>query len=85
MALSPVAPRAARLAPPRISAPPTRRRAVSVLVMLLVCTLLGHRTEALALLHAAVASPWGRTAEGGPTYLWQVARLHLETISASAQ
>lgn len=47
--------------------------------------LLGHRPAALALLHAAVASPWGRTAEGGPAYMWQVARLHFEAISASTQ
>ncbi len=47
-------------------------------------SLLGHRPEALALLRAAVASPWGRTAEGGPAYMWQVARLHFEAISASA-
>ena len=45
---------------------------------------LGRRSEALALLRAAVASPWGRTAEGGPAYMWQVARLHYETLSASA-
>ena len=44
---------------------------------------LGRRPEALALLHAAVASPWGRTAEGGPAYMWQVARLHYESLSAS--
>ena len=42
---------------------------------------LGRRPEALALLHAAVASPWGRTAEGGPAYMWQVARLHYEMLS----
>lgn len=45
--------------------------------------LLGHRDQALPLLHAAVASPWGRTAENGPAYMWQVARLHYEIISAS--
>ncbi len=44
--------------------------------------LLGRRASAQALLEAAVASPWGRTAEGGPAYMWQVARLHAETIAA---
>ncbi|MES2696327.1 MAG: hypothetical protein V4773_22840 [Verrucomicrobiota bacterium] len=43
---------------------------------------LGRRAPALALLHKAVANAWGRTAEGGPTYMWQVARLHYETMSA---
>lgn len=47
--------------------------------------LLGHRTEAVALLHAAVASPWGRTAERGPAYMWQVARLHFDEMSKPAQ
>lgn len=42
----------------------------------------GHREPALTHLRAAVASPWGRTAEGGPAYMWQVARLHLELISS---
>jgi lipoprotein NlpI len=41
----------------------------------------GRHPEALALLRSAVASPWGRTAEGGPAYMWQVARLHFETLS----
>ena len=45
--------------------------------------LLGHRDRALELLRAAVASPWGRTAEGGPTYMWQAARLHFESLAAS--
>lgn len=44
--------------------------------------ILGHPEEALALLHQAVASPWGRTAEGGPAYMWQVARLHYELFGA---
>lgn len=44
--------------------------------------ILGRRDAALALLRAAVASPWGRTAEGGPAYMWQVARLHFETLAA---
>ncbi|MEY2881022.1 MAG: Lipoprotein NlpI precursor [Verrucomicrobiota bacterium] len=47
-------------------------------------SLTGRRAEALALLHAAVASPWGRTAEGGPAYMWQVARLHYEILAKSA-
>lgn len=47
--------------------------------------LLGRRTEALALLHSAVANPWGRTAERGPAYMWQVARLHFEGMSKLAQ
>ncbi len=45
--------------------------------------LLGHRAEALALLHDAVANPWGRTAEGGPAYMWQAARLHYEKLSVA--
>ena len=44
--------------------------------------ILGHHPKALALLREAVASPWGRTAEGGPAYMWQVARLHHEILSA---
>jgi lipoprotein NlpI len=43
---------------------------------------LGRRARALELLRLAVASPWGRTAEGGPAYMWQCARLHLEKIVA---
>ncbi|MEA3211414.1 MAG: lipoprotein NlpI [Chthoniobacter sp.] len=42
--------------------------------------LLGHREKARELLRKALASPWGRTAEGGPTYMWQVARLHAERL-----
>ena len=45
--------------------------------------LLGHRTQALELLHAAVANRWGQTAENGPAYMWQVARLHFETLAAA--
>ena len=45
--------------------------------------LLGHHAEALALLRDAVANPWGRTAEGGPAYMWQAARLHYEMLSAA--
>ena len=44
--------------------------------------ILGHRERALGLLRAAVARPWGRTAEGGPAYMWQVARLHYEKLAA---
>lgn len=43
--------------------------------------ILGRHPEALALLHQAVASPWGRTAEGGPAYMWQAARLHFEKLA----
>lgn len=43
---------------------------------------LGHRAKAIGLLREAVASPWGRTAEGGPAYMWQVARLHFEMLAA---
>ncbi|HUR60451.1 MAG TPA: tetratricopeptide repeat protein [Opitutaceae bacterium] len=43
--------------------------------------ILGHREQALAYLHAAVANPWGRTAEGGPAYMWQVARVHYDMLS----
>jgi lipoprotein NlpI len=43
---------------------------------------LGRRERALALLRKAVASPW-RLAEGGPTYMWQVARLHYEMLAAA--
>ena len=42
----------------------------------------GRHAEALALLHKSVANPWGRTAEGGPAYMWQVARLHYEALAA---
>lgn len=41
----------------------------------------GRRTRALTLLREAVASEWGRTAEGGPAYMWQVARLHYESLA----
>ncbi|MBL9200153.1 MAG: hypothetical protein JNL39_06580, partial [Opitutaceae bacterium] len=43
---------------------------------------LGRRDRALALLRLAVTSPWGRTAEGGPAYMWQCARLHLAKLAA---
>ncbi len=42
---------------------------------------LGHRLRALELLRLAVMSPWGRTAEGGPAYMWQAARLHFEKFA----
>ncbi len=45
--------------------------------------LLGNHARALELLHAAVANPWGRTAENGPAYMWQVARLHYEKLAAA--
>jgi lipoprotein NlpI len=45
--------------------------------------ILGHREQAITLLRAAVANTWGRTAENGPAYMWQVARLHYETLSAA--
>lgn len=44
---------------------------------------LGRRARALELLREAVASSWGRTAENGPAYMWQVARLHYEMLSAA--
>jgi lipoprotein NlpI len=44
--------------------------------------LAGRRDSAITLLREAVANPWGRTAEGGPAYMWQVARLHYEVMSA---
>ena len=45
---------------------------------------IANRPEsALPLLRNAVANSWGRTAEGGPAYMWQVARLHYEMTSAS--
>ena len=43
--------------------------------------LLGRRAQALEYLREAVANPWGQTSEGGPAYMWQVARLHYETLS----
>ncbi len=42
----------------------------------------GRPEAARPLLHAAVANLWGRTAEGGPAYMWQVARLHYESLPA---
>ena len=43
--------------------------------------LLGHRERARELIGKAVASGWGRTAEGGPAYMWRVARLHAAELS----
>jgi lipoprotein NlpI len=43
----------------------------------------GRRSRALELIARAVASPWGRTAEGGPAYMWQVARLHYEQLATA--
>jgi lipoprotein NlpI len=43
--------------------------------------ILGEKEKAFALLSAAVASPWGRSGEGAPVYMWQVARLHYEMRS----
>jgi lipoprotein NlpI len=43
--------------------------------------LLGRHEQALTLLRAAVANTWGRTAENGPAYMWQMARLHYESLS----
>ena len=40
----------------------------------------GHRERALELLRKAVASPLGRGTPGGPSYMWQVARLHWERL-----
>jgi lipoprotein NlpI len=42
--------------------------------------LLGRKDRARELLAKAVASPWGQTAEGGPAYMWQCARLHYEAL-----
>ena len=47
--------------------------------------LLGHRERALELTRKAAASAWGRTAEGGPAYMWQVARLHADRLAAGAE
>ena len=47
--------------------------------------LLGHREKAIELTRKAAASEWGRTAEGGPAYMWQVARLHAERLAAGKE
>ena len=46
--------------------------------------LLGRREQALVLLNKAVDSAWGRTAEGGPAYMWRCARLHRDQLAAKA-
>ena len=43
--------------------------------------LLGHAERARALLGEAVASAWAQSAEGGPAYMWQAARLHCEAMA----
>ena len=45
--------------------------------------LAGRRDSAINLLREAVANSWGRTADGGPAYMWQVARLHYEVMTAA--
>ena len=45
--------------------------------------ILGHHDKALELLHAAVANRRERSAGNGPSYMWQVARLHYEVLSAA--
>jgi lipoprotein NlpI len=47
--------------------------------------LLGHRERALELTRKAAASAWGQTAEGGPAYMWQVARIHAARLAAGAE
>ncbi|MCB1095435.1 MAG: tetratricopeptide repeat protein [Verrucomicrobiae bacterium] len=46
--------------------------------------LTGDTQAALNLLREAAASKWGQTASGGPTYMWQVARIHFERLVALA-
>ena len=47
--------------------------------------LLGHRERAIELTQKAAASRWGRTAEGGPAYMWQVARIHAARLKAGEE
>ena len=47
--------------------------------------LLGHRERAIELTKKAAASEWGQTAEGGPAYMWQVARLHADRLKSGAE
>jgi lipoprotein NlpI len=47
--------------------------------------LLGHRERALELTGRAAASAWGQTAEGGPAYMWQVARIHAARLAAGSE
>ena len=44
--------------------------------------ILGHREKALELLHKAVAGGWKDRHGGEPSYMWQVARLHFDQLSA---
>jgi lipoprotein NlpI len=46
--------------------------------------LLGRRERARELIAKAVASGWGKTAEGGPAYMWRVARLHAAELNRPA-
>lgn len=43
--------------------------------------LAGHRAVARVYLREAVANPWARTVDNGPTYMWYVARLHHEALA----
>ena len=45
----------------------------------------GNTQAALDLLREAAASKWGQTASGGPTYMWQVARLHYDRVVARVE
>ncbi len=47
--------------------------------------LLGHRERAIELTGKAAASEWGQTAEGGPAYMWQVARVHAARLASGAE
>ena len=42
------------------------------------------RKTALERLRAAVANPWGQRAGGGPGYMWHVARVHYDSLSAES-
>ncbi|MEO7317753.1 MAG: hypothetical protein ABIZ56_02060 [Chthoniobacteraceae bacterium] len=44
--------------------------------------ILGHREKAMELLHKAVAGGWKSRGGSEPSYMWQVARLHYETLTA---
>lgn len=46
---------------------------------------LGNRERALELTRKAAASEWGQIAEGGPAYMWQVARLHAARLESRAE
>ena len=47
--------------------------------------ILGHRERAVELTRKAAASAWGQIAEGGPAYMWQVARLHAARLETRAE